>query len=95
MSHPNRSKANRDVPPASPSAERVREIRAAAGLSQTEAAKLVHVTLTAWQRWECTGDLTSARRMPAACWELFLLHCRRHSVALPPALNEYINRKWG
>ena len=40
----------------------------AAGLSQTEAATLVHVAFRTWQQWEA-GD----RRMHPAFWELLTI----------------------
>jgi len=62
--HPNRS--CRGSPAASPSPDRVRAAREAAGLSQTEAAVLIHSGLRAWQEWEAGN-----RRMHPAFWELF------------------------
>jgi putative transcriptional regulator len=41
--------------------------RRRAGLTQTQAAELVHGSLRGWQQWEA-GD----RRMHPAFWELFL-----------------------
>ena len=55
-----------------PTPNRLRKIRAAAGLTQTEAAAVVYVGLRAWQRWEQDGG-DNSRAMPAAAWELFLL----------------------
>ncbi|NHO55018.1 helix-turn-helix domain-containing protein [Acetobacter estunensis] len=49
-----------------PEPETVRAAREEAGLTQAEAAQLVHATLNAWQKWE-SGD----RKMQAATWELF------------------------
>lgn len=40
--------------------------RQQAGLTQTQAAALLHTSLRAWQQWE-HGD----RRMHPAMWELF------------------------
>ncbi|RBH90728.1 XRE family transcriptional regulator [Xanthomonas oryzae pv. oryzae] len=42
--------------------------RGAAGLTQTEAAALVHSNIRSWQKWEL-GE----RRMHPAFWELFRL----------------------
>lgn len=62
--HPNRSKTPREG--RNPSPDEVREARAKAGLTQPEACKLIHVTLSSWKKYEA-GD----RRMPASAWELF------------------------
>lgn len=62
--HPNRGRA---VSPASnPSPADIRSARESAGLTQTEAAALVHTTCRTWQQWEA-GD----RRMHPAFWDLF------------------------
>lgn len=53
------------------SAREIRAARKAAQLTQGEAAKLVGVTLTSWQRWETRRALTSSRQMPNSAWELF------------------------
>lgn len=42
--------------------------RHALGLTQTQAAFLVHTTFRTWQRWEA-GD----RKMPLSAWELFCI----------------------
>jgi len=63
--HPNRG---RGTPAASPTPERVRAAREAAGLSQSSAAELIHSGLRAWQEWEAGN-----RRMHPAFWELFKL----------------------
>lgn len=59
--HPNRGR-NRVIP----RPEDVARARHSAGLTQSEAAALVHVGLRGWQKWE--GGET---RMPGAAWELF------------------------
>ena len=46
----------------------VKSARVAAGLTQKQAAAVIHKTLLAWQRYE-SGD----RAMDAAYWELFLI----------------------
>lgn len=51
-----------------PNPNEIKEARQAAGLTQTQAAKLVHVVLSSWQRWEA-GE----RKMHPAYWELFLI----------------------
>lgn len=49
-----------------PSFNEVRKAREASGLTQTQAADLVHSKCRTWQQWEA-GD----RRMHLAFWELF------------------------
>lgn len=51
---------------ASPAPPDIRAARKAAGLTQTEAARLVHGTLRAWQEWEAGN-----RQMHPGLWELF------------------------
>ena len=69
VSHPNRSRRAKS-PSANPAPAEIRAAREAAGLTQTEAAELVHSTLRAWQNWETeSGD--EQRRMHPATWELF------------------------
>lgn len=51
-----------------PSSARIRAARVAAGLTQTEAGKLVHGTLRTWQNWEA-----GSRVMGAGIWELFCI----------------------
>lgn len=65
--HPNRSRRSRS-PAANPTHEEIRAARERAGLTQAQAAALVHSTLRAWQRYEA-GE----RRMHPAMWELFRL----------------------
>ena len=38
--------------PASPSPEQIKAARAAAGLTQTQAAAMIYCTLRGWQDWE-------------------------------------------
>ena len=61
--HPNRGQHG---PVSNPDPDDIKAARAAAGLTQTEAAKIVYSTLSAWQRWE-QGE----RRMHPGLWELF------------------------
>lgn len=63
--HPNRNK-KADQPGAVPKPQQIVAARVAAGLTQTEAARLVYCSLRAWQQWEA-GD----RTMQAGLWELF------------------------
>lgn len=64
--HPNRGRIG---PSTSPSPEEVRAARIEAGLTQTQAAKIVHCTLNAWQKWEAAG--VNSRRFHPGLWELF------------------------
>lgn len=66
----------------SPTPAEVRAERAAAGLTQVEAAALVHATLKTWQGWEA-GTAPSARAMHPGLWELFRikLAIRRTCIA--------------
>jgi DNA (cytosine-5)-methyltransferase 1 len=51
-----------------PSPHEIREARHRAGLTQSQAAALVGVTLRSWQYWEA-GE----RNVEARAWELFLI----------------------
>jgi putative transcriptional regulator len=66
--HPNRSKT---APRRNPKPEDVKAARDRAGLTQTEAAEIVHTQLRAWQQWEA-GD----RSMHPAFWELFQIKAK-------------------
>jgi DNA-binding transcriptional regulator YiaG len=68
--HPNRSR--RQSAAANPSPAQIKSARLAAGLTQTQAARLVHGTCRMWQYWE-SGD----RRMHPAIWELFRFKTQR------------------
>lgn len=50
----------------SPMPAQIRAARKAAGLTQTEAGRLVHVGLRGWQEWEAGN-----RQMHPGLWELF------------------------
>ena len=63
-SHPNRSRAGGLA--RNPSPEEVKAARVAAGLTQTEAAALLHTTCRVWQQYEA-----GVRRMHPAFWELY------------------------
>lgn len=71
VNHPNRS--TRAPSSVIPTPEEVVAARQAAGLTQTEAAELVHSKLRAWQCWEAATDKPDHRRMHPGLWELFLL----------------------
>lgn len=66
MSHPK----NR-----APTPEEVRSARNAAGMTQTEAAETVHMSMRAWQQWE--GD---ERTMPPGLFELFMIKTGQWTV---------------
>lgn len=68
--HPNRSK---HAPRANPTPEQVRAARERAGLTQTDAAVLVHTTLRTWQQWEAEAGTVGHRSMHPAFWELFTI----------------------
>jgi len=53
-----------------PAHDAIKAARAAAGLTQTTAARLICSTLRTWQQWEAAD-----RRMHPALFELFLLKC--------------------
>lgn len=61
--HPNRGPKG---PSSNPSPTDICTAREATGLTQTQAATLIHSSLRTWQQWEA-GD----RRMHAGLWELF------------------------
>ena len=67
--HPNRSAGN---PARNPSPAEVRTAREAAGLTQAQAAALVHASVRNWQQWE-QAEGANARRMHPGLWELFRL----------------------
>jgi DNA-binding transcriptional regulator YiaG len=72
VNHPNRSKRN-PSPAANPPPADIIAAREAAGLTQTEAAELVHSALRTWQQWEAEPGTDGHRRMHPAFWELFLI----------------------
>mgnify|MGYP000862311218 CR=1 FL=1 len=65
--HPNRGAK---APSANPSPVEIRAARGAAGLTQAQAAALVHATPRNWQQWEQTEG-ANVRRMHPGLWELF------------------------
>lgn len=56
-----------------PTPAEIKEKRLAAGLTQTEAAALIHTICPAWQKWEAAENLKTHRKMPLGKWELFLM----------------------
>ena len=65
--HPNRSAGH---PARNPPSAEVRAAREAAGLTQAEAAALVHASTRNWQQWE-QAEGANVRRMHPGLWELF------------------------
>ena len=59
----------------SPAASDIQAFREKFGLTQPEAAALVHVTTRAWQWWE-----SGHRVMPTGLWELVLIKADLHPV---------------
>jgi DNA-binding transcriptional regulator YiaG len=67
--HPNRDRAKgRNNPCATPSADEIRALRVALGMTQEVAAELVCYSARGWKHLEA-GE----RRMHPAAWQLFLL----------------------
>lgn len=62
----------------SPTREEVRAARAASGLTQAQAARLVWCSTRAWEQWE-----GGQRPMPGACWELFRIKVAPSPKAAP------------
>lgn len=56
-----------------PTAAQISAARERAGLSQQQAAALVHVDIRSWRRWEL-----AERGVNLAAWELFLLRSHQH-----------------
>lgn len=69
MSHPNRSKRN-PGPDANPSPAQVRSWRERAGLTQSDAARLIYGSKRAWANWE-SEEPSIARKMHPGLFELF------------------------
>lgn len=63
-----------------PASADIRAARMAAGLTQTQAAKIIHCGLRTWQQWEA-GD----RQMHPAFWELFIT---KTSGLTPPIVGQ-------
>lgn len=60
-----------------PKPSEVRQARESAGLSQTDAAQLVHSALRSWQQWEAEPENASHRKMHPALWELFNMKIKK------------------
>ena len=65
--HPNRRAGH---PARNPTSAEVRAAREAAGLTQAEAAALVHASTRNGQQWE-QAEGANVRRMHPGLWELF------------------------
>jgi putative transcriptional regulator len=61
--------------------EQIKKLRKLAGVTQSEAAKLVHVSLRTWQSWESPKDLSNSRQIPEGYVELF---CLKTKNSYPP-----------
>jgi putative transcriptional regulator len=71
--HPNRSRAKSPV--SNPTIDQIKSARAAAGLTQKQAAELIMCTVRAWEQWECGN-----RRMHPALYDYFLIKIGQKSV---------------
>lgn len=67
--HPNRSRYSADR---NPTPDEIRAVRTAAGLTQQQAAALIHCTTRGWEDWE-----GGQRKMHPAFWELFRIKLGR------------------
>lgn len=76
MTHNNRSQRGLSR---NPNPGEILAARTKAGLTQTEAGKVLHTTVRVWQQWE-SGE----RRMHSAFWQLFKIKTTRQ---LPPIDN--------
>jgi len=61
--------------------EQLKKLRKRAGLTQTEAASVVHAKLRSWQNWETPPHLSTSRQISEALVELF---CIKKNLAYPP-----------
>jgi DNA-binding transcriptional regulator YiaG len=59
------------IMPESLTPELIKQTREQAGLTQTQAAKLIHKGLRTWQGWETPEELAGHRKMDLAFFELF------------------------
>lgn len=55
----------------------VKEARQEVGLSQVQAARLVHVTENTWQRYETPVESDQYVQISGSNWELFLIKTNR------------------
>lgn len=69
-----------------PTPQEIKRARQDAGLTQDQAAQLIHSSERSWQNWEYEGDNpVSSRKMHPGLWELFLIKTRqgrpqRHAI---------------
>jgi len=61
----------------SPAPDEIRKARENAGLSQTKAGEMVHVTCRTWQQWEARPEIKSHQKMHPAFWELFNIKLKK------------------
>lgn len=66
MPHSSKRRSSVSADAAPPEPDAIRAARIAVGLTQTEAAGVVHASLRTWQQWEA-GD----RKMHSGLFELF------------------------
>lgn len=59
-----------------PSPPMIKEVRLRAGLTQKQAAKIVGITVRAWQTYEAKSG-NSMATIPEARWELFLIKIKK------------------
>lgn len=71
MPHANRGNTRGMKFNANPTPAQIRALREREGLTQTQAAELVHTGWHTWQKWETDDSDPNHRRMLPAVWELF------------------------
>lgn len=57
----------------SPTHIEIKQTREQAGLTQSQAADLIHKGLRTWQGWEASEGSPGHRKMDPAFWELFII----------------------
>lgn len=67
----NHTNRKRDQPGRNPKPSEIAALRITAGLTQTQAADLLHATLRTFQQWEAAPESSTNRKMHPAFWELF------------------------
>lgn len=72
------TKRSRPHPVRTPTPEEIRHIRTNSELTQTEAARMIHSTINAWQQWESPVGSVKHRKMHPAMYELFVNKARWH-----------------
>ncbi|MFM0303989.1 transcriptional regulator [Paraburkholderia sediminicola] len=61
-----------------PTPEELRQLILKHGVTRSEAAALVHVSINAWHKWSANEGSSDHRAMPLAAWELLLLKLGEH-----------------